>query len=159
VPSALAMGIDYRLDLGMRSEVARSDERVGIALVGYAASSKLSWCQEMRACPEISFGMSLLTTPLLNAWPSQACVPQFDLYLKVVLFVTRYPLDRHLPLWVPRHDLDDQHTPLVTDWALAQRRAGEFFIALPVILDGFDGRWLELRHAQQFSAVYLICSR
>jgi hypothetical protein len=59
--------------------------------------------------------------------------------------------DRHLPVWASRHDLNDQHAPLVTDWALAQRRAGELFIARTIILDGFSGRGLW--HAQQFSAV------
>jgi hypothetical protein len=76
-----------------------------------------------------------------HAWPGQVCAPQFDLHPKVVSSSGGIP-DRHLPVWASRHDLNDQHAPLVTDWALAQRRAGELFIARTIILDGFSGRGL-----------------
>src|SRR5438132_12922557 len=67
---------------------------------------------------------------------------------------TRRVRNRHFPVRASGQDLNDQHTTLVTDWALPERTAGEFFIALAIILSGFDGRWFGLKHAQQFSTVF-----
>ena len=44
-------------------------------------------------------------------------------------------------MWASRQDLNHQHATLVTDWALPQRRADEFFITLTIILSSFEGRW------------------
>src|SRR6476619_4376191 len=49
-------------------------------------------------------------------------------------------LYRHLPWWTSRQDFGYQHPALETDWALPHRRAGEFFIALTIVLGGFQGR-------------------
>src|SRR5580704_508840 len=52
-----------------------------------------------------------------------------------------------------RQDLNREHATLVTDWALPQLRADEFFITLTIILGTFEGRWFRRLHVQKLSTV------
>src|SRR5258708_1049940 len=56
-------------------------------------------------------------------------------------------------MWASRQDLNHKHATLVTDLALPQRRADEFFITLTIILSTFEGRWFRRRHVQKLSTV------
>ena len=53
---------------------------------------------------------------------------------------------------VRRQDLNHHHATLMTDWALPQRRAGEFFIAVPIVLGGAPERYVAGCHAQKLAA-------
>ena len=53
-------------------------------------------------------------------------------------------------MWASRQDLNYKHATLVTDRALPERTAGEFFIAFAIILGGLRGRRFARPHAQQF---------
>src|SRR5260370_38483272 len=56
-------------------------------------------------------------------------------------------------MWASRQDLNREHATLVTDWALPQLRADEFFITLTIILGTFEGRWFPRLHVQKLSTV------
>src|SRR5260370_8353461 len=56
-------------------------------------------------------------------------------------------------MWASRQDLVHQHATLVAGWALPQRSADEFLIALTIILSRFEVRWFWRRHVQKLSTV------
>ena len=56
-------------------------------------------------------------------------------------------------MWASLQDLNHEHAPSVTDWALSQLRADEFCITLRIILGTFEGRWFRRRHVQKLSTV------
>ena len=56
-------------------------------------------------------------------------------------------------MWASREDLNREHATLVTDWALPQLRADEFFITLTIILSTFGTRRFWRWHVQKLSTV------
>src|SRR5271157_5334734 len=107
--------------------------------MGRAASSELSWCRGMRSVPEKIFAMNRVATPLLSLGSGPSLPGVISLHL-ITALLSGGILNRHLPGWTSRQDLGYQHPALATDWTLPQRRAGEFFIALTIVLGGFQGR-------------------
>src|SRR5271166_5290557 len=92
---------------------------------------------------EIDGGKNLCNEPRGNtapvAWLGPSLAGVISLHL-ITALLSGGILNRHLPGWTSRQDLGYQHPALTTDWALPQRRAGEFFIALTIVLGGFRGR-------------------
>ena len=70
-----------------------------------------------------------------------------------------------LVAWTSRQDLGHQHAALAADWALPQRRAGEFFIAFTIVLGGFQGWRLGVgmpkssRHRANFCSRYRLAKK
>jgi len=91
----------------------------------------------MRSVPQNVSGMSCLTI-LLPSLGSGKHVRYSWIWIPNQSSPSRGILDRRkMPVWASRQDLDHEHAALVTDWAFPQRSAGEFFIALMIILAGF----------------------
>jgi hypothetical protein len=86
---------------------------------------------------EIGAGKNLCNEPRGNtapvAWLGPSLPGVISLHL-ITALLSGDILNRHLPGWTSRQDLGYQHPALATDWALPQRRAGEFFIALTIVL-------------------------
>jgi hypothetical protein len=116
-----------------------------------AASSEQSWCRGMRWVREKIFAMIRVPTPLLSLGPAKLagviCSVSHDspLHQEVSLIDTCLS-GRRGKIWVTSMR-PWRHT------ALPQRGAGKFFIALTIVLDGFQGWWFGPWHAQEFSTV------
>jgi len=107
--------------------------------MGRAASSELSWCRGDEIGAGKIFAMNRVANTAPVAWLEPSLPGVISLHL-ITALLSGGILNRHLPGWTSRPDLGYQHPALATDWALPQRRAGEFFIALTIVLGGFQGR-------------------
>src|ERR1700730_6150082 len=102
------------------------------------AWSSLPRLRRTRSDPCKAFAMSRMAALLLSLGPAKLVRRKFDLDPRTVLLIINYLQSPFSYVdFSARFQLPYQLATSVTDWALPQRRAAEFFVTLTIVLGYF----------------------